>query len=143
MEEKIVEEMEKIDSIGGMVKAVSSGYIQREVSRQAYEFEKGVQKGELIKIGVNKYTGGEQGEVELHEYTDESAIEQIKNLKELKRTRNNKEVARTLKALEKAAKSKENVMPSLVDCCKAYATVGEMTNVFRDIFGEFAEPSIF
>ncbi len=143
MEEKIVEEMAKIDKLGGMVKAVSSGYIQKEVSRQAYEFEKGVQKGELIKIGINKYTGGEEGEVELHEYTDESAIEQIKSLKELKRARNNKEVTRTLKALDKAARDKVNVMPYLVDCCKAYATIGEMTGVFRDIFGKFVEPSIF
>jgi len=143
MEEKIVDEMAKIDKMGGMVKAISAGYIQKEVARQAYEFEKGVQSGELIKIGVNKYTGGEQGEVELHEYSDTSALEQIKSLKELRRTRNSKEVASTLKALEKTAKNKENVMPYLVDCCKAYATVGEMTGVFRDIFGEFVEPSIF
>lgn len=143
MEEKIVEEMAKIDRLGGMVKAISSGYIQKEVARQAYEFEKGVQRGELIKVGVNKYSGGEQGEVELHEYSDESAKEQIEGLKELRRIRNSKEVARTLKALQKAAKEKKNVMPYLVDCCKAYATVGEMTGVFRDIFGEFVEPSIF
>jgi len=143
IEEKIVDEMAKIDKLGGMVKAISSGYIQKEVSRQAYEFERGVQSGELIKIGVNKYTGGEEGKVELHEYNDESAVEQIKSLEELKRTRNDKEVTRTLKALEKAARDKKNVMPFLVDCCKAYATVGEMTGVFRDIFGEFVEPSIF
>jgi len=143
MEEKIVEEMDRIDKIGGMVKAISAGHIQKEVARQAYEFEKGVQSGELIKIGVNKHTGGEQGEVELHEYSDESAIEQIKSLKELRRTRNSREVTRSLKALEKAARDKVNVMPYLVDCCKAYATVGEMTDVFRDIFGEFVEPSIF
>ncbi|TET95258.1 MAG: methylmalonyl-CoA mutase [Desulfobacteraceae bacterium] len=143
MEKKIVEEMAKIDKMGGMVKAVSSGYIQKEVARQAYEFEKGVQNAELIKIGVNKYTGGEEGKVELHEYSDESAIEQIKSLKELRKTRNNKDVTRTLKALEKATKDKVNIMPYLVDCCKAYATVGEMTGIFRDIFGEFVEPSIF
>lgn len=143
MEEKIVEEMAKIDKMGGMVKAISTGSIQKEVARQAYEFEKGVQRSELIKIGVNKYTGGEQGEVELHEYSDTSAIEQIKSLKEVRRTRNGKEVASSLKALEKAARNEENVMPYLVDCCKAYATVGEMTSVFRNIFGEFVEPSIF
>jgi methylmalonyl-CoA mutase N-terminal domain/subunit len=143
MEEKIVDEIAKIDKMGGMVKAISAGYIQKEVARQAYEFEKGVQSGELIKIGVNKYAGGEQGEVELHEYSDTSAVEQIKSLKELRRTRNNKEVTSSLKALEKAARDEENVMPYLVDCCKAYATVGEMTGVFRDIFGEFVEPSIF
>ena len=143
MEEKIVEEMAKIDKVGGMVKAISSGYIQKEISRQAYEFEKGIQNGALIKIGVNKYTEGEQQDVELHEYSDESAKEQIKSLNELRRTRNNKDVTRTLKALKKATRDKVNVMPYLVDCCKAYATVGEMTSVFRDIFGEFVEPNIF
>jgi len=143
MEEKIVEEMAKIDKVGGMVKAISSGYIQKEISRQAYEFEKGIQNGALIKIGVNKYTEGEQQDVELHEYSDESAKEQIKSLNELRRTRNNKDVTRTLKALKKATRDKVNVMPYLVDCCKAYATVGEMTGVFRDIFGEFVEPNIF
>ena len=143
MEEKIVEEMVKIDKVGGMLDAISTGYIQKELVSQAYEYEKGIQSGELTKIGVNKYTGGEQGQVELHEYSDKSAIEQIKSLKELRRARNSKEVTRTLKALEKAAKDKVNVMPYLVDCCKAYATIGEMTNVFRDIFGEFVEPGIF
>jgi len=107
IEEKIVDEMAKIDRLGGMVKAISSGYIQKEVSRQAYEFERGVQNGELIKIGVNKYTGGEEGKVELHEYNDESAVVQIKGLKELKKTRNDKEVTRTLKALENAAREKK------------------------------------
>jgi methylmalonyl-CoA mutase N-terminal domain/subunit len=143
IEEKIVEEIHKIDRLGGMVKAISSGYIQKEVARQAYEFEKGVQTGEIIKVGVNKYVGGEQGEVELHEYSDESANEQMKSLQEVRRIRDNRDVTRTLKELEKATKEKKNVMPYLVNCCKAYATVGEMTNVFRDIFGEFAEPNIF
>jgi methylmalonyl-CoA mutase N-terminal domain/subunit len=143
MEEKILEEVEKIDRLGGMVKAVSSGYIQKEVARQAYEFEKGVQSGDLVKVGVNKHTGGEQGEVELHEYSDGSAKEQIESLREVRRSRDNTEVTKTLKALEKAAKEKNNVMPYLVGCCKAYATLGEMTKVFRDIFGEFVEPSIF
>ncbi|MBW1973707.1 MAG: methylmalonyl-CoA mutase [Spirochaetes bacterium] len=143
MEEKIEEEMRKIEDIGGIVHAVSTGYIQRLVARQAYEFEKGVQTGELKKVGVNIYVEGEPQEVELHEYNYESAEKQIESLKELRRTRNNREVTRTLKELEKGVKAKKNVMPYLVDCCKAYATVGEMTNVFRDIYGEFEEPSLF
>jgi methylmalonyl-CoA mutase N-terminal domain/subunit len=61
----------------------------------------------------------------------------------LKKTRDNKAVKESLKALEKAAKKQKNVMPYLLDCCKHYATVGEMANVFRDVFGEFREPSIF
>jgi methylmalonyl-CoA mutase N-terminal domain/subunit len=82
-------------------------------------------------------------EVELHEYNEEWAQLQIVRLEELKKKRDNKAVGESLKALEKAAKEQENVMPYLLDCCKHYATVGEMANVFRDVFGEFREPSIF
>ena len=143
LEEKILEEIKKIDDLGGMVKAVSSGYVQREVARQAYEFERGVQKGDLIKVGVNRYTEGEEEDVDLHEYRGESAEEQMRSLAEVKRARDDKEVTRCLRHLEKTAREKGNVMPELLQCCKAYATVGEMAGVFRNVFGEFKEPSIF
>ena len=145
MEDKILEEMKQIQDNGGMVHAVATGFIQRKVSRQAYEYERGLQKREYIKVGVNKYTDGDedQTDVELHEYTEEWVDKQIDSLKELRRTRDNKEVSRNLKALEKATRGEQNVMPVLVDCCRAYATVGEMAGVFRDVFGEWEEPSIF
>ena len=113
------------------------------MARQAYEFEKGVQKGELIKVGVNKYTEGEEMEVELHEYRMESAEEQVRRLGEVKRERDNRKVSELLKDLEGAARAEKNVMPYLLECCKAYATVGEMTKVFKGVYGEFKEPSIF
>ncbi len=142
MEGKIEEEIEKIEKVGGIVHAVATGYVQRLVSRQAYEFEKGVQSGELLKVGVNIYAEGESKDVELHQYNSETAKKQIKELKRVKRERNQREMKRTLHALEKATKAGENVMPYLVDCCRAYATVGEMTKIFRDIYGEFDEPSL-
>ncbi len=143
MEDKIVEEMKRIDDIGGMIKAVETGYVQREVARQAYEFEKGVQKGELIKVGVNKYTEGEEMEVELHEYRQESVKEQIQRLREVKRERDSQKVVQTLQDLERAAREGKNVMPYLLECCKSYATVGEMTKIFKEVYGEFKEPSLF
>jgi methylmalonyl-CoA mutase N-terminal domain/subunit len=143
MERKIVEEMKRIDEIGGMIKAVETGYVQKEVAKQAYEFEKGVQKGELIKVGVNKYTEGEEMEVDLHEYRQESVEEQIQRLREVKRERDNRKVVQLLKDLEGAARAEKNVMPYILECCKAYATVGEMTKVFKEVYGEFKEPSIF
>jgi methylmalonyl-CoA mutase, N-terminal domain len=143
MEQRILEEMEKVEKVGGMVEAVSSGYVQSEVSRQAYEYEKKLQKGEITKVGVNKYTEGVDMEVELHEYNDEWAQLQIKRLKELKRDRDGAAVSKSLKELEKAAREKQNVMPYLVECCKNYATVGEMADTFRDVFGEYVEPNIF
>ena len=143
MEQKIVEEMKKINKLGVMITAGETGYVQKEVARQAYEFEKGVQKGELIKVGVNKYTEGEEMEVELHEYRGESAEEQVQRLQEIRRERDNRKVTQLLKDLENAAKAENNVMPYLLECCKAYATVGEMTGVFKEVYGEFKEPSIF
>ena len=135
--------MEKVEKVGGMVEAVSSGFVQGEVSRRAYEFEKKIQEGKVTKVGVNKYTEGVDMEVDLHEYNEEWAKLQIDRLKELKRDRDNKAVKESLKALKKGAKEQKNVMPYLVECCKCYATVGEMANVFRDVFGEYVEPSIF
>lgn len=142
MEEKIEKEMEKIEKAGGIVQAVSTGYAQRTVARQAYEFEKGIQSGRLRKVGVNVYTSETPREVELHEYNYASAEHQVESLRDVKQTRNNRDVARAVSELESAAKQGRNVMPVLVDCCRAYATIGEMTRVFRDVFGEFVEPSI-
>jgi methylmalonyl-CoA mutase N-terminal domain/subunit len=145
MEEKILDEMKQIQEIGGMVHAVATGFIQRKVAQQAYEYEKGLQKGEYIKVGVNKYVDEveDQTDVELHEYNEQWADQQISSLKELRRTRDSREVSRTLKELEQGTRSGKNVMPLLVDCCRAYATVGEMAGVFRDLFGEWQEPSLF
>jgi methylmalonyl-CoA mutase, N-terminal domain len=143
MEEKILEEMEKVERMGGMVKAVASGYVQGEVARQAYEFEKKLQEGTVKKVGVNEYTEGVDMEVELFEYNEEWANLQIERLKDLRKTRDNRSVNESLKALEKAAREAQNVMPFLVECCRNYATVGEMANVFREVFGEWVEPSIF
>lgn len=143
MEEKIWEEMHDVEAHGGIVKAVSQGYVPRKLAWQAYEFERDVQRGELIKVGVNKYVTSEEEEVELHEYNEEWAECQMNDLAELKRTRDGAVVAATLKILEGVARKGENVMPALVECCKAYATVGEMADVFRDVYGLYKEPNIF
>jgi methylmalonyl-CoA mutase N-terminal domain/subunit len=143
MEQKIEEEMARIEKVGGIVQAVASGYVQRLVAAQAYEFEKGIQSGELLKVGVNIHTEGESKDVELHEYNGESAEKQIEELNRVRRQRHSREVMATLSDLEKATRESKNVMPCLVACCKAYATVGEMTAVFRNIFGEFGEPALF
>jgi methylmalonyl-CoA mutase, N-terminal domain len=143
MEEKIEEERKKIQDVGGMVEAVSSGFVQKLVAMQAYEWERGIKTGEYIKIGVNKYVDEDEPDVELHEYDQETQLKQVESLRRVKAERSDSEVSRTLNALERAAQEKRNVMPVLVDCCKAYCTVGEMADVFRQVFGEFREPSIF
>ena len=97
---------------------------------------------EKIRILTNKYAEGEEMEVELHEHRKESAEEQIQRLKEVRRERDSRKVAQTLKDLQMATREQKNVMPYLLECCRSYATVGEMTKIFKEIYGEFKEPSI-
>jgi len=143
MEEKIQEERRKIQDVGGMIEAVSTGFVQKLVAQQSYEWELGLKRGEFIKIGVNKYVDEDEPEVELHEYDSATQTKQIDALKQVKLERSSADVSRNLKELETTARSKKNVMPVLVECCKAYCTVGEMAGVFRQVFGEFKEPNIF
>jgi len=146
MEEKILEEMKEVEDLGGMVKCISSGLIQRKVSSQAYEYEKGLQSGEYRKVGITPGKTdkeSEQTDVELHEYNEEWAQKSKTNLKELRLNRNDQDVTQSLKALENAARTNKNVMPYLVKCCHAYATVGEMAGVFRQTFGEWNEPEFY
>jgi len=141
MEKKIVECMKKVEEMGGMIKAVESGYIQGEVSRQAYIQEKKIQSGETTKIGVNKYVMEEEkADVEIHQFNPEVAEQQKKKLIELKTQRNENEVKDALLGLKKAAQTDENVMPHILKAVKSYATLGEITRVFKEVFGEFKEP---
>jgi methylmalonyl-CoA mutase N-terminal domain/subunit len=141
MEKKIVECMERVESMGGMVKAVQEGHIQREVSHQAYIREKKIQSGEITKIGVNKYVMEEETtDIELHPFDPEVVREKKKKLGEIKARRDSEEVKKALAELEQAARTKRNVMPHLLNAVKRYATLGEITRVFKAIFGEFHEP---
>lgn len=141
MEARIAECMEKVEAYGGMIKAVEEGYIQREVSRQAYLREKKIQSGEIIKIGVNKYVmEEEEPEVELHSFNPRVLEEQKERLRQVKASRNSAEVTSALQNLKKAAETGENVMPHIIRAVKAYATLGEITKVFKEVFGEFREP---
>jgi len=142
LEGKIVECMNKVEKSGGIVSAISKGEIQKEVARQAYLYEKMIQSGELVKVGVNKYRSEEEEErnIEFHEYDPSLIKQQLKMLTQVKNTRNNQEVAKYLEKLRTVAQSDENLMPYIIDCVKAYATVGEITIVLKEVFGEFKEP---
>jgi methylmalonyl-CoA mutase N-terminal domain/subunit len=141
MEKKIAEIMQRVEDMGGMVKAVKEGHIQREVSHQAYLKEKKIQSGEIPKIGVNKYVlAEEQAEIEMHPFNPNVAEVQKKKLVRLKNERDNAGVREALTGLEKAARAEENVMPHMLKAVKSYATLGEITKVLKNVFGEFKEP---
>ncbi|MDP7421187.1 MAG: methylmalonyl-CoA mutase family protein [bacterium] len=143
-ERRIITCMKDVDDMGGIVKAISEGYIQREVSRQAYETERKIQSGEIIKVGVNKYRVEEEDRaVEYHDYDREKTDEQIGRLREVRAERDNAMVKEKLDILRKKASGDENLMPYIIEAVKAYATVGEIADVFREVFGEFREPVRF
>jgi methylmalonyl-CoA mutase N-terminal domain/subunit len=143
LENKIMNCMKQVDKRGGIVSAISKGEIQREVSKQAYLYEKMIQSGELVKVGVNKYQiEEEERTIKIHEHDPTLVKQQIKTLNKIKKTRDNKKVKNSLDKLHDMAKTDENLMPYIINCVRAYATVGEITTVLKGIFGEFKEPVI-
>jgi methylmalonyl-CoA mutase N-terminal domain/subunit len=143
-EKEIKEEMETVDKWGGIVNAVATGKIQESVSKQAYEREMGMQSGKVEKVGVNIFTREEENkEVEFHPYNQEAANNQVKKLKEIKASRNNEKVKELLEEIKKDAEADNNLMPSIISAVKEYATVGEIVQVMKDVYGEFDEPIFF
>ena len=141
LEEEITKLMEKIGALGGMVEMIQSGYVQREISHMAYEHERNIKSGERVMVGVNRFVVDEkERELSLYEMDPEVSKKQIAGLQRVKAERDNKHVGATLEKLRLAAEGKQNIMPSLIDAVKAYATIGEITDVLRDVFGSFDEP---
>jgi len=144
IEEEAMKYIEKIDEMGGMIKAIESGYVQREIQKSAYEKQKAIDSGEITVVGVNKYQIEEEIQIELLR-VDKAVVEkQIRRLQEFRKNRDVKKVEEALDRLRKAAeKENENLMPYVLEAVKARATLGEMTDALRDVFGEFRAPEIF
>ncbi|MFQ5616659.1 MAG: methylmalonyl-CoA mutase [Anaerolineales bacterium] len=131
METRIVAEMKRVDEKwGGIVRAVSEGVVQAEVAHQAYQHEKGIQDGSISKVGVNRYRmEEEERDVALHPYKQEQADESIRRTAEVIAGRDQNAVAAALQKLRDAARGDQNTMPAMMEAVRAYATVGEITNV--------------
>ncbi len=134
---------EEIDRLGGVLKCIRGGYFQREIADSAAKYQREVESGERTIIGVNAFQTGERPRVEVLKIDPEVDRRQIARLKEVKATRDEFKVERTLDALRKGEENGENVMPYLVECSKAYATLGDMCDVLRSIHGEYREPAIY
>jgi methylmalonyl-CoA mutase N-terminal domain/subunit len=131
-----------IDKMGGALEAIKRGYIQREIRRSAYNHQRAVDAGEQVVVGVNKYTSDEPLELELLEIDETVAKKQLARLRRLKSGRDNERVRQVLDKVRQVAGSEENTMPVLIEAVKACATVGEISDALRDVFGEYKEPSV-
>jgi len=143
MEEGAYKYFDAIDRMGGMVAAIEQGFPQREIAEASYRFQQAFEKKEKIMVGVNAYVDPNEPPFPILYIDDQAADQQLARLAELKRTRDNAAVGRTLVALQEAARSGANTMYPLLDCVRAYATVGEMCDALRAVWGEYEEvPSI-
>jgi methylmalonyl-CoA mutase N-terminal domain/subunit len=145
IEAEALEYFRKIDAMGGMVAAVERGFPQREIQEAAYQFQRAVDRKDKIIVGVNDYIMAEDPFPIL--YIDESVAEsQTASVQRLKQTRDNARVHTALDDLKRAARgarAEDNVMYPMLECARAYATLGEMCDALREVWGEYQEPPTF
>ncbi len=140
-ERAVYDYFDKIDALGGMVPAIEKGFPQREIHDAAYAYQQAVDRKEKIIVGVNDFVSEEKRPIEILVIDESVAERQRHKLSELRARRDSGRVKTTLQALERAAGTDENLMPFILDCVRAYATLGEMCDVLRREFGTYEEPA--
>lgn len=142
IEQEAMNYIKKIDELGGAIKAIEKGYIQKEIQDAAYKYQMEVESGERIVVGVNKFQIEEEDHKEILRVDPEVERLQREKLKALKEERDNKLVEEKLMILKEKASTDENLMPYILDAVKAYATLGEICDVLREVFGEYEQSII-
>ncbi len=142
LEEQAWEYIQKIDEMGGMVEAIDRGYPQSEIADAAYRYQKQIDAGEKVIVGVNKYVT-EHPPVTIWRMRPEIEERQLKRLREVKESRDNDKVRTGLDRIRKASLSDENLMPPVIDAVREYTTIQEICDVWRDVFGRYTDPGYF
>ena len=139
IEKRAMEYIEKVDAMGGMLKAIEKGFVQQEIQNAAYEFQTSVDHHEAVLVGVNKFQVDEHREIPLQVIDPSLEPKQVERLKALRRRRNAAEWKSAIQAVEDAARNGSNVMPHIINAVEKYATVGEIADTLRKVFGEYQE----
>lgn len=139
IEEKAMTYIKKIDELGGATRAIDLGYIQKEISDAAYTYQKEVENGKQVVVGLNKYQIEEEAPKGLLRVDPSVGEGQKQKLTDLRAKRDNQKVAASLEALKKACEGTENVMPFILDAVRSYGTLGEICGVMREVFGEYQQ----
>jgi methylmalonyl-CoA mutase N-terminal domain/subunit len=142
MEEQAWNYIRRIDELGGMVKAIERGYPQSEIADAAYKFQKQIDANEKLIVGVNKYVT-DNPPITIWRMRPEIEQRQLKRLREVKQNRNNDNVRHCLDRIRSASLGNENLMPSLIEAVREYATIQEICDVWRDVFGRYTDPGYF
>lgn len=140
LEEDAFRYFEEIDSMGGMIAAIERGYPQKEIQEASYQYQRAMEAGEKKVVGVNSFLVDEEPPVEILRIGEEVRERQSAKLKELRRSRSEREVRNALDQLTASARSDENLMPAIIEAVKSYATLGEICLTLQDVFGVYEEP---
>ena len=143
MERQSRDYFDRIESLGGVVSAIEKGFFQKEIAAAAYKYQQEIDNNERTVVGVNEFTSNEPVEIPILEMDPEGFERQCRRLKSLRSSRNKARHEASLTAIEKAAEGEENLMPHFIEAAKAKATLGEMCDVLRGVFGEYREGSDF
>jgi len=152
IEARAWEYIRKIDDLGngsmsqGMLEGISSGYIEQEIARVSYEYQRQVEAGQRTIVGVNAYqsqSGDSQNPLEIFQFDEAEETRQLQSLAKARGSRSQANLAKTLKALGAAAKKDENLMPLVLNAVEAQATEGEVMDVLREVYGEYVDPGVF
>jgi methylmalonyl-CoA mutase N-terminal domain/subunit len=142
IERRAMEYIEKIDEMGGAVVAVERGFIQKEIHDSAYRYQKEIESKKRITVGVNEFIIGEEPEIEILRVDPEVEKIQYQRLAKITKERDNLKVQDSLEEIKSIARSDKNLMPSIIDAVKSYATLGEICNILREVFGEYTATEI-
>jgi methylmalonyl-CoA mutase N-terminal domain/subunit len=142
VEEEAMRYIGKIEAMGGMLAAIEKGYPQREIADAAYRFQQNIDTKKRTLVGVNKYVT-DHPPVDILKIDPEVERRQVARLQEVKQTRDNKEVEESLERLRHAAEGQENLMPYVIECVRGYATIQEICDVLREVFGTYRDPGMF
>lgn len=134
--------LDEIEKMGGAISAIDSKYFQQKIEDSSYKSQKAIENREKIIVGVNEFVDREELPIEIFKPPKDTADRQKKKLRELRRTRNNKKVRGILEEVERLAQTEENLVPILVEAVMSYATLGEISDVFRRVFGEYRETDL-
>jgi methylmalonyl-CoA mutase, N-terminal domain len=142
MEQETYDYFRKIEALGGVIPALEKGFMQREIAESAYRYQIEIDTRQRTVVGVNNYVEEGPVRIPLLEMDPKGYERQVARLERVRRGRDNEQVGAALAALRQAARSTENTMPHILNCVRAYATLGEIMGVFRQVFGEYREPTI-
>lgn len=139
LETKALDYIEKIDAMGGMLRAIETGYVQREIQEAAYEYQKAVESKDAIVVGVNKFQIEEDETIPILKVDPQIEKSQVERVRALRERRDSESANESLAKLEDAAKTDQNMLPHILDCVENYVTVGEVSHRLRKIWGEYKE----